>query len=64
MLVADVEELETMHAVRGETFAVLLQPGLDNEWWADSMESHCCLLKFQDLQSNGKTPHEMVRDTI
>ena len=33
-------------AVRREkegTSAVLLQSGLDNEWWADSMECCCCL---------------------
>ena len=29
--------------VQGETSAVLLQSGLDNEWWADSMECYCHL---------------------
>ena len=40
------------------TSAVLLQSGLDNEWWADSMECHCYLRNIQILLSDGKTPHE------
>ena len=31
--------------VKEGTSAVLLQSGLDNEWWADSMECYCYLLK-------------------
>ena len=37
------------------TSAVLLQSGLDNEWWADSMEGHRYLRNIQDLLSKGKT---------
>ena len=37
---------------------MLLQSGLDNEWWADSMECYCYLRNIQDLLSDGKTPHE------
>ena len=40
------------------TSAVLLQSGLDEKWWADSMECYCYLRKFQDLLSDGKTPYE------
>ena len=34
--------------------AVLLQSGLDNEWWADLMECYCYLRNIQDLLSDGK----------
>ena len=37
---------------------VLLQSGLGNEWWADSMECYCYLRNIQDLLSDGKTPYE------
>ena len=37
--------------VKEGTSAVLLQSGLDEKWWADSMEC-------QDLLSDGKTPYE------
>ena len=40
------------------TSAVLLQSGLDNEWWADSMECSGYLRNIQDLLSDGKTPYE------
>ena len=40
------------------TSAVLLQSGLGNEWWADSMECYCDLRNIQDLLSDGKTPYE------
>ena len=40
------------------TSAVLLWFGLDEKWWADSMECHCYLRHVQDLQSGGKTPYE------
>ena len=40
------------------TSAVLLQSGLDEKWWADSMECCCYLRNIQDLMSDGKTPHE------
>ena len=38
--------------------AVLLQSGLEEKWWADSMESYCYLRNVQDLLSDGKTPYE------
>ena len=44
--------------IKEGTPAVLLQSGLDDEWWADSMECHCYLRNIQDLLSDGKTPHE------
>ena len=31
------------------TSAALLQSGLDNEWWAESMEFYCYLRNVQDL---------------
>ena len=37
---------------------VLLQSGLDNEWWAGSMECCCYLRNIQDKLSDGKAPHE------
>ena len=44
--------------VKEGTSAALLQSGLDNEWWADSMECYCYLRNIQDLLSDGKTPFE------
>ena len=44
--------------VKKWTSAVLLQSGLDKEWWADSMECYCYLRHIQDLLSDGKTPYE------
>ena len=38
--------------------AVLLQSGLDEKWWADSMECYCNLRDIQDLLPDGKTPCE------
>ena len=40
------------------TSAVLLQSGLDENWWADSMECFTYLRNIQDLLSDGKTPYE------
>ena len=40
------------------TRRVLLQSGLDQQWWADSMECYCYLRNVQDLLSGGKTPYE------
>ena len=47
-----------MRRVKEGTSAVLLQSGLGNEWWANSMECHCSLRNIQDLLSDGKTPYE------
>ena len=44
--------------VKEGTSAVLLQSGLDNEWWVDSMECYRCLRNIHDLMSDGKTPCE------
>ena len=44
--------------VKEGTSAVLLQSGLGNEWWADSMECNNCLRNIQDVLSDGKTPYE------
>ena len=43
--------------VKEGTSAVLLQSGLDENWWADSMECYTCLQNVQDLLSDGKTPY-------
>ena len=40
------------------TSAVLLQSGLDEKWWADSMDCYCYLRNIQDLLSDGNTPYE------
>ena len=36
------------------TSAVLLQSGLDDKWWSDSMECYCYLGDVQDLLADGK----------
>ena len=40
------------------TSAVLLQSGLDEKWWAYSVERHCYLRNVQDFLAEGKTPYE------
>ena len=42
--------------VKEGTSAVLLQSGLDEKWWADSMECSTYLRNVTDLLSDGKTP--------
>ena len=42
------------------TSAVLLQSGLSENWWADSMECYTNLRNVQDLLSDGKTPYERL----
>ena len=44
--------------VKEGTSAVLLQLGLNENWWADSMECHTYLRNVTDLLSDGKTPYE------
>ena len=44
--------------IKEGTSAVLLPPGLDERWWADSMQCYCYLRHVQDLLSDGKTQHE------
>ena len=46
--------------IKEGTSAVLLHPGLDEKWWADSMECYCYLRNIQDLLSDGKTPCERL----
>ena len=41
--------------VKEGTSAVLLQTGLDENWWADSMECYTYLRNVTDLFSDGKT---------
>ena len=44
--------------VKEGTSAVLLQSGLDENWWAGSMECYTYLRNVQDLLSDEKTPCE------
>ena len=44
--------------VKEGTSAVLLQSGLDENWWADFMACYTYLRNVTDLLSHGKTPYE------
>ena len=44
--------------VKEGTSAVLLQSGLNENWWADSMECYTYLRNVTDLLPDGKTPYE------
>ena len=44
--------------VKEGTSAVLLQSGLNESWWADSIECYSYLRNVTDLLSDGKTPYE------
>ena len=44
--------------VREGTSVVLLQSGLNESWWADSVECYTYLRNVTDLLSDGKTPYE------
>ena len=44
--------------VKEGTSAVLLQSGLDEKWWADSIECYTYLRNIQDFLSDGKMPYE------
>ena len=44
--------------VKEGTSAVLLQSGLNESWWADSMECYTYLRNVTDLLSDGKTTYE------
>ena len=48
----------SVRRVKEGTSAVLLQSGLNESWWADSMECYTYLRNIQDLLSDGKTPYE------
>ena len=47
-----------MRRVKEATSAVLLQSGLNESWWADSMECYTYLRNVTDLLSDGKTHYE------
>ena len=47
-----------VRSVKEGTSAVLLQSGLNESWWADSMECYTYLRNVTDLLSHGKTPYE------
>ena len=47
-----------MRRVKEGTSAVVLQSGLNENWWADSVECCTYLRNVTDLLSDGKTPHE------
>ena len=47
-----------MRRVKEGTSAVLLQSGLNESWWADSMECYTYLRNVTDVLSDGKTPYE------
>ena len=47
-----------VRSVKEGTSAVLLQSGLNESWWADSMEWYTYLRNVTDLLSDGKTPYE------
>ena len=49
---------KAVRRVKEGTSAVLLESGLDENWWADSMECHTYLGNVQDLLSDGKTLYE------
>ena len=46
--------------VKEGTSAVLLQSGLNESWWADSMECYTCLRNVTDLLSDGRRPMKDV----
>ena len=50
--------LRAVRRVKEGTSAVLLQSGLNESWWADSMECYTYLRNVTDLLSDGKTPCE------
>ena len=47
-----------LRRVKEGTSAVLLQSGLNESWWADSMECYTYLRNVTDPLSDGKTPYE------
>ena len=49
---------KAVRRVKEGSSAVLLQSGLNESWWADSMECFTYLRNVIDLLSDGKTPYE------
>ena len=58
--VAQEQEIaeRAVRRIKEETSAVLLQPGLDDKSWSDSVKCCCCLRDDQDLLADGKSQHE------
>ena len=50
--------VRAVRRVKEGTSAELLQSGLNESWWADSMECYTFLRNVADLFSDGKTPNE------
>ena len=48
----------SVRRVKEGTSAVLLQSGLNESWWADSMECYTFLRNVTNLLSDGNTPYE------
>ena len=46
------------NGIKEGTSVVLLHSGLNESWWADSMECYTNLRNVTDLLSDGKTPYE------
>ena len=47
-----------MRRVKEGTSAVLSQSGLNENWWAHSMDCYTCLRNVTGLLSDGKTPYD------
>ena len=52
-----IAERAVVRQLKEGTSAVLLQSGLDEKWWSDSMECYCCLRNVQEFLADGKTPY-------
>ena len=50
--------IDPIRRVKEGTSVVLLQSGLDEKWWAVSMECYCHLRNVQDLLADGETQNE------
>ena len=49
---------ETVRRVKGHTCCIAAHRGLNESWWADSMECYTYLRNVTNLLSDGKTPYE------
>ena len=54
---SDIAERAARRVKEG-TSPVLLESGLNESWWEDSMECYTCLWNVTDLVSDAKTPNE------
>ena len=50
--------MRAVRRVKEGIAVVLLQSGLEESWWADSMECYTNLRNVTDSLSDGKTPYE------